>query len=152
MTQKKPDCLTCGACCICQVDQEYYVDLTPEDMYRLGKSFIKSSVCSVPPFDTLAMIFDGRDVMGGVILTKWRIMRSGPFKSYEMNTCKALRGSVMQEVSCSIYKKRPRACREAIKPGDKSCREVRRAFQKTIKDLELPEGDGLYRAYLNGVR
>lgn len=152
MTQKKPDCLTCGVCCVCPRDQEYYCDMTPEDMERLDKKFIKSSVGFMSPFDMLVMAIDGHNIMGGAILTKWRTMRSGPFKSYEINTCKALRGSVMHKVSCSIYENRPEACREAVKPGDKACRDVRRAYIKTIKDLGLPEGDGSYRAYLNGVR
>jgi Fe-S-cluster containining protein len=152
MTKKIPDCRTCGACCVCPEDQGVYCDLEPGDVNRLSESFVKKNVLFCSPFDSLAMMIDGRKVMGGAIRTRWRTMRSGPFKSYEINTCVALRGSVMHKVSCSIYKNRPRVCHIAVKPGDRACKDVRRGFLRTIQDLALPEGDGLYRAYLNGVR
>ena len=152
MKREIPDCRTCGVCCVCPQDQGYYCDLIPEDMDRLSKKFLDDNVLFTSLFDMLAMAIDGNRVMGGAIRTKWRTMRSGPFKGYEMNTCAALRGSVMNKVSCSIYKNRPEACRIAVEPGDKSCKDTRRAFLKTIKDLGLPESDGYYRAYLNGVR
>ena len=152
MTKKKPDCCMCGVCCVCPRDLECYCDVTPEDLERLSEKFIRDNVSLCRYIDTLTAMTDGKRPMGGVIHTKWRTMRNGPFRGYEMNTCMALRGSVMGKVSCSIYKNRPEVCRTAIKPGDKECRNVRSAFKRTIKDLRLPEGDGLYRAYLHGVR
>jgi Fe-S-cluster containining protein len=152
MAKKALDCRTCGVCCVCPEDMGHYCDVTPEDIERLGRGFVEKNVAFVSPFDMMAMIIDGRRIMGGAIRTTWRTMRQGPFRGYEMNACAALRGSVMHKVSCSIYKNRPNVCRIALKPGDKSCLEVRKAFLRTIKDLALPEGDGLYRAYLNGVR
>ena len=152
MTKKALDCRACGVCCVCPQDQGYYCDVTPEDIERLSKKFVTENVAFTSPFDMMAMIIDGHRVMGGAIRTTWRTMRQGPFKGYEMNTCVALQGSVMHKVSCSIYKNRPDVCRIALKPGDKSCLDVRKAFRRTIKDLGLPDGDGLYRAYRNGVR
>jgi len=152
VTRQALDCRKCGVCCVCPVDHDTYCELTPEDVARLSKKFIKENVIFVPPFNSLSKVIDGHVIEGGIICTKWRTMRSGPFKEYEMNTCAALRGSIMSAVSCSIYEKRPVICRTALKPNNKDCLRIRKAFRQTIKDLDLPEGDGLYRAYLNGVR
>lgn len=152
MAREIPNCRTCGVCCVCPQDMGVYCDLEPEDVNRLSRPFVEKNVLFCPPLDLLAMIIDGRKISGGAIRTEWRTMKSGPFRDYEMNTCVALRGSVMHRVSCSIYKNRPRACHIAVVPGDLSCLEIRKAFRRAIKDLNLPEGDGLYRAHLNGVR
>lgn len=127
MTRDDFDCRTCGLCCVAFSDQEVYCDVTPEDEQLLSTAFIKENV-RYPTFDTLD---NARLVMMGIerppygaIKTKWRRMRAGPLRGWELNTCAALRGSVMHRVSCRIYMCRPEVCRKAVRPGDTACKKV----------------------------
>jgi Fe-S-cluster containining protein len=112
-------CRSCGACCWSMVDQEYYADVTPEDVERLPKRFVKLHVVQSEE----------------AIATKWQKQAAGPFKGVSACVCAALRGSLMHRVSCSVYENRPRSCRNALQPGDRSCRETRRMFKAAIADL-----------------
>jgi len=108
------DCRRCGACCISWEDQETYCDVLEADKRRLSKSFVE------------------KNIIDGAIRTKWKQIRSGPLRGFEMNSCAALRGSVMHRVCCSIYENRPKTCRVAVKPGDRVCKEIRRVFFEAI--------------------
>ena len=125
-------CRSCGACCWSSVDQPRYADVTAEDVERLPKRFVRLHVIQSRPFDRLAAALDGQHVPDGAIATKWETQRSGPFKGIDVCVCVALRGSLMHRVSCSVYEKRPRVCRDAVKPGDKACRAYRALFLEAI--------------------
>jgi Fe-S-cluster containining protein len=129
------DCRKCGACCVAPYEQDTFCDVTPEDEERLGKKFVRLNVLNSRAIDILAAAIDGANYPSAAIKTKWRESKVGTLKGYRFNTCIALRGSVMHKVSCDVYEDRPRACREAVKPGDRTCREIRRTFKSTIEDL-----------------
>jgi Fe-S-cluster containining protein len=50
-----------------------------------------------------------------------------PLLKTQGNRCCALRGTVGQSVSCSIYQDRPRACQQ-FQPGSPLCLEARKAL------------------------
>lgn len=116
-------------------EQDAFCDVTPKDVERLGKKFVRLNVLRSRPIDVLAAAIDGADYPSAAIKTKWREQRAGTIKGFRLNMCAALRGSVMHKVSCSVYDDRPHVCREAVKPGDRTCREIRRSFKTTIDDL-----------------
>jgi Fe-S-cluster containining protein len=125
-----PDCLTCGVC---------YANVMPSDLLVLGKRFVKKYVL----VDSLltqvileAMV--GRNTVDGIgaIRTVWRMETSGPFRSWEMNRCVCLCGSVMQKVKCRIYEKRPWVCRTALYPGEKACLKERQLFQDMLSRIK----------------
>lgn len=134
------DCRKCGACCVAPYDQDSFCDVMPEDAERLGKKFVRLNVLQSRSIDVLAAAIDGSYYPSGAIKTKWLTPRSGALKGYRFNTCAALRGSVMSNVSCSVYENRPRVCREAVKPGDRACREIRKTFKETIERLSEESG------------
>jgi Fe-S-cluster containining protein len=108
------DCLTCGICCIALEDQGEYANVTEKDKTQLGKRFVRLHVVQ------------------DAVKTKWRVQRSGPLKGVSACACVALRGSLMHQVSCSVYSVRPEVCRKAVKPGDRTCLQVRRMFQELL--------------------
>ncbi len=129
------DCRTCGACCVAFYEQDSFCDLRPKDIERLGKKFVRLHVIQPSLFDRFAHAFDGNEPPTA-IATKWTESKVGPLKGYSFNACKMLRGSLMHRVSCRIYEKRPEVCRRAVKPGDRACKDVRRAFQAQIDRLD----------------
>jgi Fe-S-cluster containining protein len=130
---EKPDCRTCGACCVALSDQEAFCDITDEDKARLSARFVAKHVLFIPPMDYLASVALGYEPSMEAIRTKWTEIRTGPLAGCELNTCAALNGSVMSRVSCMIYPNRPRVCRHAVRPGDRSCRDVRRLFTRLLE-------------------
>lgn len=132
-------CRSCGACCVAPSSQPEYCDVTAEDMRRLGKRFVRLHVIGPSPFDRLATALSGCST-SAAIRTEWREQTTGPLKGWELNTCVALRGSVMNRVGCRVYDKRPRVCERAVKPGDNVCREIRRAFAQQL-DAEQERTD-----------
>jgi Fe-S-cluster containining protein len=98
------------------------------DAERLGSPWCKRNVIGKGFLNTLC----SRSAYLGGIQTKWLTVRSGPAKGFELCVCKALKGSPMKKVSCSVYDQRPEVCRKAVKPGDKSCLEIRRELQERI--------------------
>ncbi len=106
------------------------------DLDRLSAGFIRKNVKFTTPFQGLLAAISHRREVTATISTKWAAIRTGPLKDYEMNYCAALRGSVMSRVRCTIYANRPAVCRSAVKPGDRNCKDVRRAFFQTIKELK----------------
>lgn len=130
ITQKT--CLTCGLCCVAPDDQDVFCDIMPEDVDRLGKKFVRLHVLNTSMMDRLTRIIDRRYVPWGAIKTRWLKARSGQFKGFEFKACVALRGSVFSRVQCSIYDKRPHVCHVAVKPGDRACRQIRRAAKENL--------------------
>jgi Fe-S-cluster containining protein len=51
-----------------------------------------------------------------------------------MIMCAALKGTVMHKVKCSIYDKRPHACKTAVVPGDSTCRFLRIKVKEALED------------------
>lgn len=132
---RKPDCRTCGACCVGFQERGTFCDLTAEDIKRLSKSFALRAVGSDTPIGLLLLEAVQGVPISGVLKTKELKVRTGPLKGYRLNTCVALKGSVLNRVTCAIYKNRPAVCRNAIQPGDSNCREVRKAFRAAIESL-----------------
>lgn len=86
------DCRTCGACC-------GFVGLSPGDE-------------KIVPRRTLLRVVHDEDVGGEVLERRW--------DAQGYLRCYALRGTIGRRVSCSIYQRRPQACREA-EPGSDWC-------------------------------
>ena len=104
----------------------------------VGSTDARQSPASPRGFATLtglAHAIDGNRIPDGAIKTVWTKQKTGPLKGIEICACAALRGSVMQRVSCSVYEDRPRVCRVAVVPGDKACRQAREMFQQAIDHL-----------------
>jgi Fe-S-cluster containining protein len=128
-------CLSCGACCVAPQHQDTFADIYVEDLVRLGPAFTKKHVAMTTTFERAISAIGGtREPPDAAIRTRWRLQKKGPLRSYELLTCAALRGDVFKTVSCSVYQKRPRVYREAVKPGDRTCRAIRAAFQDRIQD------------------
>ena len=132
---EKPDCCTCGCCCVSTYDQESFCDVTEEDLSHFTPAWIRRNVVGFSVFDMALAMLDNSPVAGcpGALRTKWTTQKAGPLKGLQACTCFALRGSLLSKVSCSIYENRPHACREAIKPGNKVCKQLRRTYLK-LKD------------------
>ena len=109
-----PDCRTCGLCCIPPFEQEAFADVGPEDIERMGARRARRLV-RLADFG-----------FGGAIKTTCDEVRRGPLAGAIVTRCAALRGTPGVRVSCTIYAVRPDVCRNAIKPGDKTCRSLRR--------------------------
>lgn len=126
----KPDCRTCGACCVSTYDQTEFCDVSYADMKRMGLRLAFKHVALPSPFDRLASVLGGSALPDGAIRTKWRLNRAGPFKGLELCACVFLRGSVLHRTSCRIYDKRPHTCRAAVHPGTKTCHQIRDGFRE----------------------
>jgi len=127
-------CVRCGLCCISPYDQDVFCDVLTKDLHRLSNSFIRRNVQTSGVFDLVVALQKGQHCPQAALKTRWREQKSGPLKDYELCMCVALRGTALVKVRCSIYDKRPDACRDAVKPGDKVCREVRRAFKEQVDE------------------
>jgi len=132
----KPDCKTCGLCCVSMDEADVYCDLLPEDALRLPKKYHRHFVA----FDTLSFLsqaIDGRkslsECSGGALKTRWINVRGGPLKGFELCACALLRGTPLKNVRCAIYQQRPSTCREAVKPGDRACKWFRREIELAIE-------------------
>lgn len=114
---KIPQCRKCGACCIRPEDNEFYCGATPEDLKSFSRGFIKKNVSA-----------------GGLLRTKWMMTETGPYKGIGFCACVALRGSLMNGVSCRIYKNRPSVCR-FFKRGGYHCRAAIIETKESIQEL-----------------
>jgi putative endonuclease len=146
----KPDCTTCGVCCISPIDQESYCDVTIADEKRLGAKLVKQYVLCSSMFDTLCAAIGWRPMPQGSIKTVWTEEKQGPFKSYKFCRCACLQGVVMKKVKCAVYDKRPRACHIAMKPGDSACRRLRDCFQEAIDSIKKERN--MYYVYMVETR
>lgn len=93
------DCRTCGACCAPQRNDAVYVGVTAADIARMTR------------------LWRERNVAREAILTK--------LDPVGRCVCVALRGTVGQRVSCTIYDRRPQECR-SFTAGSKECIAARR--------------------------
>lgn len=139
------DCLTCGVCCVSLKDQPAFCDVLPEDEARLGKAFVRRHVHRFHLLDhALSRILKCQvgspELPPGAIKTKWVKQRSGPLKGSEVLVCVALRGSVLHQVRCSVYERRPYVCREAVKPGDRTCLWLRREIRRVADESSCRDG------------
>lgn len=136
MPRKKsepPDCLSCGLCCVVMRDQDAFCDVTPKDLEKLDRRWIGRNVLFPSAIDTFAAMIDGAHLPFGAIATKWREVKDGPLKGIEVCACVALRGNVGHAVKCSIYAKRPQVCHDAVKPGDRTCFDIRRLVNEAVE-------------------
>jgi Fe-S-cluster containining protein len=102
-----------------------YVDLLEADLVQLPKRAQKH-VRYPSTLDILAAAIDSRRIEYAALATKEVTVRSGPLKGCTTTVCALLSGTPAKRVECRIYEQRPRACREAVKPGDRTCIEIRR--------------------------
>lgn len=123
--QPKPDCTSCGACCVSPNDQPSFCDLTSAELESLSPQFIAKNVEITSTFKHL---LHGGHRPPDALRTRWKTMKSGPFKGFELCVCCMLDGSVMRKVHCRIYETRPSICRKALKPGDRMCLMLRKAL------------------------
>ena len=128
------NCLSCGACCVAPHEQEVFCDLVDSDIRRLGEKWVWRHALTPNPITLFSCVIDGAPPPPLAIKSKYRTQRAGPFKTWAFCCCVALRGSVMHKVTCSVYEKRPRACRTAVKPGDRACREIRKALRERLEE------------------
>lgn len=105
------DCLTCGACCASQSPGQSYVLLNDADVQRLertGLPILTIDVQDADPPETLQSLGTKLDPNGTKV-------------------CIALGGCAGGVNACSVYEKRPRACR-IYDVGGLFCREARQRF------------------------
>lgn len=135
MPREIPDCRECGLCCVSPHDQECFCDLLEEDEKRLGSRTLRGKVVYPTFFDQLAHEIDGRHIPAA-IKTRWVEQKAGPLKGISTCSCVFLQGSLLKKVSCQVYEKRPRACRVAVKPGDRTCKTLRKMTRDLLQDSE----------------
>lgn len=111
------DCLTCGACCASQSPGESYVILNDADVARLKGTRLPILTIDVQDADPPEQL------------------RALPTKLDPNGTkvCIALDGCSGGANACSIYEKRPRACR-VFEAGGFFCREARKRFGFPVSD------------------
>lgn len=137
MTREKitaETCTSCGVCCVAPSQQDVFADVDERDIVRLGKK-ARSLVRAQNPFD-ITNLLDGEHQPYAAIATRWRRMRAGPLRGWSINGCAALQGDLLHKCACSVYENRPRVCRTAVRPGDRTCRELRQVFKKRAAALE----------------
>jgi Fe-S-cluster containining protein len=93
------DCRSCGACCGPPYPADSYIDLTPLDLARLSRGDRRHLAEGNAPALATAVTDDGV-------------------------VCSALRGRIGTRVRCTIYERRPDACRR-FEPGSRGCRRMR---------------------------
>jgi hypothetical protein len=97
-------CTNCGACCGPYEQQAGWPNITRADVARLTdyefEHYVTTENTYFPAIETK--------------MTKAHVV-----------VCRFLKGEVGKKVSCSIYDRRPDACRD-FKAGIKTCREFRR--------------------------
>jgi Fe-S-cluster containining protein len=102
------DCTKCGACCVADYDSPDYVHLLDQDLERLTDTEREQLVYVEQTFgqpqSSMKTCYDAR----------------------ENCRCIALKGVVGEQVSCSIYERRPNVCRN-FTAGDSICDYARQA-------------------------
>lgn len=131
-------CKKCGLCCVAPTDQSAFCDVTKEDEKRLGRAFVRRHVIYPRAIDRLAALIDGASTPWGAIKTVRRRQTQGPLEGVKACCCSALEGDLLAHVSCRVYTRRPQVCREAVVPGDTTCRQIRRLYQEALAAGELP--------------
>lgn len=63
----KPDCRTCGVCCVALQETEIWAELTMADAERLGERWCRRNVLGHSTFDLICRGLDGRPpYLGGI--------------------------------------------------------------------------------------
>lgn len=125
------DCQKCGACCCSISDQASFCDLTNDEVEAFSPQFRSRNVVYYGVFEQLTHAYPP-----AALRTKWMKHKAGRFKGCEVLVCCQLEGSVLHRVKCRIYDRRPGVCKQAVKPGDKNCRWIRRVMLSDIKEVE----------------
>ena len=128
MKKPKPDCRTCGLCCIdlCAF-HGVWAEVTEADCERLGKAWCRRNVLEFGIRDIVSRICRPQKSNAiGAIVTRGKEIATGPLAGKGCYACIALRGSPLQRVSCAVYDRRPEVCRTALQPGQRQCLELRR--------------------------
>lgn len=120
----KPNCLTCGLCCCAPAGQKEFCDVTEEDVKKLPKKF-RLKLWRPSLFDRATARLQNEEYPFAALKTR----SLGDFTA-----CVALEGEIGKKVKCVIYKDRPAVCEEAVKPGDKTCRALRKAYKEDLRD------------------
>jgi uncharacterized protein len=92
------ECRSCGACCVPEITAPFYVHVVPADARRL------------------TLRWRERHLARESLLTK--------VDPVGRCVCVALRGTVGRRVSCTIYPRRPTACRR-LRRGSAECHKAR---------------------------
>ena len=138
---KKPSCTECGICCWCREEQDMHCEVTESDVKRLGtwgrRNFVGFSFMDRIQYSLRGSTASDR--FTGGLRTKWIMQRSGPLKGRQVLVCAGLRGSLLNKTHCSVYDRRPKVCRIAIKPGDKACLKLREMVLREIEGWTAQE-------------
>ncbi len=102
------DCTRCGACCVADYEGPDYVHLLDQDLDRLD------------PEEQDRLVYTERSYGKQQHSMKTVYDRRGNCR------CIALKGVVGEDVSCSIYDRRPNVCRN-FTAGDSVCDYARQA-------------------------
>jgi Fe-S-cluster containining protein len=129
----KKTCLSCGVCCMPPAYQDAFCDVEEVDIKRLAGK-IRGCVLYPDFFSALTSSMDGRPQPYGVIKTKIREQKSGPFKGKELCMCSFLSGTIMKSIRCAVYGNRPKTCHVAVKPGDRACLKARKFWRSVARD------------------
>lgn len=118
----KPDCLRCGLCCCAPSGQGEFCDVTEEEAKRLPKKF-RLKLWYPSAFDLAMAVMHHESYPHAALKTR----QAGDFTA-----CVALEGTVGKKVKCAIYKDRPHVCHDAVVPGDKACRSLRKIYKEDL--------------------
>jgi Fe-S-cluster containining protein len=106
----KPDCRSCGACCVGTDTSDGWADCTDEDVRRMSRR-VRATLVPISP--------------GWNYSTSWCATPVVTTKKFGA-VCAFLRGTPGKRCSCAIYGTRPNTCR-SFEPGARGCWEVRLA-------------------------
>lgn len=137
----KPKCTECGICCLLLRRQDVFCNMRYEELNKIPKKYHRF-ITHFSPFDQLCNMINGNhSPMDAVITTRDFTPRRGPLKGFDLCACAMLRGTPLKKAWCAIYKNRPKACHEALEPGDSTCkifkRHVDRRVASSTKDIFL---------------
>lgn len=118
----KPDCLRCGLCCCAPAGQDSFCDVAVEDRKRLPRKF-KLQLWHPSIFDHVIAATENATYPHAALKTR---------ELDDFTACVALEGIVGREVKCAIYVRRPIVCQEAVKPGGKTCRSLRKICKEDL--------------------
>lgn len=98
--------------------------MTEEDAKKLPRKF-RLKLWHPSPFDRAMAMFRGGEYYPHAAL------RTHQLKDF--TACVALEGEIGKKVKCVIYKDRPAVCAEVVKPGDKTCRALRKRYKEDLR-------------------
>ena len=69
----KPDCRTCGVCCVAYGEQDVYCDVDEKDLKRLSPGFVRKHIVNRYTADKIVILDTGADLIFGTLLAKCNI-------------------------------------------------------------------------------